>query len=186
MLRHVDLSSCVLISDSDFLSNDVFAGNGLESIILPQTLKTIGEGKFAGCKSLKSVSFGTNSVLEEIGPRAFYGCGLESFTAPPSLKKIGDLAFGHCQALKDFRLNEDIQELGFLCLWVTAIEDLKIPARVRRTPEQLGLDQKDPEVLCLPNGFKAVGNVWFRNSNVEKVIIPSSVKTLGEYAFYYC
>ena len=76
---------------------------------------------------MKSVSFGENSVLEEIKPRAFYGCKLESFTAPLSLKKIGVAAFEACSALKSFELNEDIQELGWLCFWGTKIKDLKIP-----------------------------------------------------------
>ena len=115
------------MSDDDFLSRDVFAGSCLENIVFPPTLKVIGEGKFAGCRNLKSVSFGEDSVVEEIGPRAFYGCGLESFIAPPSLKRIGAVAFGHCQALKDFRLNEGIQELGFLCFWKTTITNLTIP-----------------------------------------------------------
>ena len=60
-------------------------------------MKIIGEGKFAGCKSLKSVTFGENSMLEEIQPKAFYGCGLESFVAPSSLRKIGAMAFGACR-----------------------------------------------------------------------------------------
>ena len=99
----------------------------MESIVLPSTLKVIREGEFTGYKNLKSVSFGENSVLEEIKLQAFRGCGLESFVAPPSLKKIGAAAFGACSALKNFELNEDIQELGWLCFWGTKIKDLKIP-----------------------------------------------------------
>ena len=76
--------------------------SGVERIIFPSTLKVIGEGMLAGCEHLKSVSFGENSVLEEIKVRAFYGCGLESFIAPPSLKKIGAVAFGDCRSLKNF------------------------------------------------------------------------------------
>ena len=95
----MDLGACAAQSkdEYDFLTRDVFKDSGLESIVLPRMLRVIGERKFAGCKSLKSVTFGENSVLEEIRPKAFYGCGLESFVAPSSLKKIGALAFGACR-----------------------------------------------------------------------------------------
>ena len=95
-LKHVDLSACTFMPDGDFLSKDAFTGSGVENIVFPSTLKVIGERLFNGCKNLRSITFGDNSVLEEIEALAFYECGLESFTAPPKLKKIGDLAFGHC------------------------------------------------------------------------------------------
>ena len=44
----------------------------------------------------------------------------------------------------------------------------------------------DSKVLLLPNGLKAVGNWWFSGSDIEKVIIPNSVESLGESAFYRC
>ena len=83
-------------------------------------------------------------------------------------------------------MNEKIQELGFLCLWATAIESLEIPPQVKKTPEQLGLDQKDPKVLRLPDGLETVGSDWFQHSEVEKVVVSKSVKVLGEGAFGFC
>lgn len=73
------------------------------------------------------MSFEAGSCLEEVGFEAFYGAGLGSFAAPPSLRKVGDLAFGGCAALKDLRLHEGIQELGWLCLWVTAVCEVRLP-----------------------------------------------------------
>ena len=107
--------------------------------MLPRFLRVIGERTFTGYHNLKSVRFEEESVLEEIKCRAFYGCGLESFNAPPSLKKIGDMAFGKCTQLKDFRLNEGIQELGYLCFLGTQITNLEIPQQVGKTPQQLGI-----------------------------------------------
>ena len=80
------------------------------------------------CERLRSVTLGKNSLLKEIGVKAFYGCALESFSAPPQLEKIGDMAFGGCNALSYFRLNDNIRELGWLCFWGTKIDNLEIPA----------------------------------------------------------
>ena len=83
-------------------------------------------------------------------------------------------------------MNEKIQELDWLCFWATAIENLKIPPQVHTAPEQLGLDQKDPKVLRIPDGLETVGNDWFQHSEVEKIIVSKSVKVLGEGAFGFC
>ena len=118
----------------------VFEGSGLESVVLPRTLRVVRKNMFLNCKHLKSIGFGEDSELEEIELRAFYGTGLESFVAPPRLKKIDAVVFGNCRALKRVSLNRDIEELGFLCFWATTIEDVTIPLQTRMTPQLLGLD----------------------------------------------
>ena len=129
-LKYADFSACTLRSGGwrDFFSEDIFNDCPLENIVLPPTLQVVGKRAFAGLKSLKSVTLGDSSELEEIADGAFFGCGIESFTAPPKLKKIGDLAFGGCQMLKNLQLNKEIQELGWLCFWGTQIKNLKIPS----------------------------------------------------------
>ena len=59
-------------------------------------------------------------------------------------------------------------------------------SQIKKTTEQLGLDQKDPKVLRLPGGLETVGCEWFCDSNVEKIIVPSSVKELDYCAFCGC
>lgn len=95
---------------------------------------------FANCYDLKQVVFEPGVAVEEIQYKTFWHSGLESFTAPPSLKKIGSLAFGECRNLKTFKLNDDIQELGWLCLWRTGVTDLRLDPHIKMTREQLGLD----------------------------------------------
>ena len=54
------------------------------------------------------------------------------------------------------------------------------------TREQLGLDQEDPKVLRLPDGLEVVGDEWFSLATIEKLVVPSCVKVLGESAFIMC
>lgn len=95
------------------------------------------------------------------------------------------MAFGECHNLETFELNEGIQELGWLCLWGTGITELRIPQQVQKTREQLGLVQ-DPKVLRLPDGLEIVGDSWFASSGIEKLIIPKTVRELGNSAFAGC
>ena len=138
---------------------------------------------FWTCKNLWSITFADDAELEEIREAAFQGSGLESFTAPPSLKKIGFKAFANCSSLKDFRLNENIQELGWFCLWKTGVRIETLPKMW--TPERVGL-QEDPRVLRLPDGLEEVGDNWLRECDIETLIVPSSVRKFGVHAFAYC
>ena len=146
----------------------------------------IGEKAFYCCGSLRQVVFDPGSAVEEIQFQAFYRAGLESFTAPPSLRRVGDLAFEGCAALKDLRLHEDVRELGWLCLWKTAVANVRLPPRAKMTPEQLGVGQTDPRVLRLPDGLESVGSYWFMDGDVEKLVVPSSVRVFGACAFMDC
>ena len=69
---------------------------------------------------------------------------------------------------------------------MTGVSDLQFPQHVKVTPELLGIGQNDLRVLRIPDGLEIVGDRWFTCSNMEKVIIPSSVRTLGDNAFSFC
>ena len=172
-LRHVLLGEGL-----EVISKQCFQESGVEELVVPSKLRTIDECAFWKCGSLKSVSFGADSALEDVGVRAFMDSGLEAFVSPPSLKKICDLAFVECVELKDFQLSESVRELGWLCFWATGVTDLKLPPHVRMTPEQLGIGQNDPRALRLPDGLESVGEEWFRESGVEKLVVPNCVKVL--------
>ena len=68
--------------------------------IVPNSVTSIGDGAFCGCKSLQSVTI-PNSVTS-IGDRAFYLCdSLQSVTIPNSVTSIGDYAFFYCTHLDE-------------------------------------------------------------------------------------
>ena len=117
---------------------------------------------------------------------ALCGSNLKSFAAPPSLRRIGGAAFSDCCRLKSLRLGDEVQELGWFCLWRTGVSRVRLPSGVRMTREQLGLYHKDPKALRLPDGLETVGDRWFAGSDVERVAVPSSVRALGEEAFADC
>ena len=186
-LRRADLSACALQTDLTHKQGSwfkcVFENSGLESVKLSPALRVVSERMFVGCERLASVSFGEDSQLCEIQAQAFKGCGLRSFVAPPLLQKIGDMAFGGC-ALKTLKLNRAVRELGWMCFWGTTAFHPKIPS-VGKTRKQLGLCQK-PGVLRLPDGLSHVGSEWFKGTGVRRVVVPSSVGTMGNEAFGDC
>ncbi len=71
---------------------------GLTSVIIPDSVTSIGSGAFSGCTGLTSVSI-PDSVTS-IGGNAFNDCtDLTSITIPDSVTSIGSYAFYNCRCL---------------------------------------------------------------------------------------
>lgn len=65
------------------------------SIVLPDSVRSIGAKAFEACLKLSSVTFGSN--VETIGDLAFSGCRiLSNIVVPASVVKIGQYAFSGC------------------------------------------------------------------------------------------
>lgn len=88
----------------EVINVNCFCCSGLENIIIPRSVKLIGDNAFEYCESLKYVCF-LGSALETIGECAFSHSALESFVAPSSLLEIKESAFFGCKALKHVDLS---------------------------------------------------------------------------------
>ena len=117
---------------------------------------TIGEKAFNNFTSLISVTIG-NSVTS-IAARAFYNCtSLASITIPDSVTSIGDYAFSSCISLKD------VYYTGTVEGW-------------------LGISFGDSSSSPMYNG----ANLYFEGKLVTNLLIPDSVTSIGDYAFWKC
>ena len=84
---------------------------GLESIIIPDGVTSIGAVAFYNCIKLTSVTI-PDSVTY-IGNFAFYGCiGLESITIPDSVTYIGFGAFYSCSGLESITIPDSVTYIG--------------------------------------------------------------------------
>ena len=82
----------------------------LQSITIPNSVKSIGYGAFNWCESLQIVTI-PNSVTS-IEDYAFYGCeSLQSITIPNSVTKIGNYAFFYTPLDEPSRLR--LKELNY-------------------------------------------------------------------------
>ncbi len=86
------------------IGNGAFAGSKeLTSVTIPAGVTSIGEWAFAGCKALSSVSIPEG--VTSIGNNAFYYCSnLTSVTLPSSILSIGMFAFSYCRLLDMIRI----------------------------------------------------------------------------------
>ena len=75
-----------------------FSNCPVKEIILPESLRTIGDYAFEECEYLETVTLPPN--VRSIGARAFYKSGLTDIVLNEGLSYIGEEAFYRCENLK--------------------------------------------------------------------------------------
>lgn len=92
------------------IGGSVFRDSGIESLVLPNTVTSLGREVFAGCTALKSIILSEN--LTAIPDNAFNGCSeLASLSIPEGVKTIGGTAFQNARKLKTVELPSTLEEL---------------------------------------------------------------------------
>ena len=78
-----------------------FYGNiGIEKVIMPSTVKTIGKEAFSNCRNLQGIKLPKG--IKKVENKAFENCSsLEKIIIPESVKSIGSKAFANCKNLTD-------------------------------------------------------------------------------------
>lgn len=203
-IERLDLSKYNIEKIPDYKFKNASAYTNLTEVILPSSVTSIGEDAFYGCSSLTNINIPDN--VTTIGKTAFYGCSsLSTVRIPVSVEKISSSAFMFCNNLIllcdaeerpsgwDFYWSRDIP-----VYWGTSVEKQKDNFRYILNNNTLFLARysgSDTNVT-IPNTIydntqyytvKAVGNYAFlENKTIERVSFPTSIKTIGDYAFYGC
>ena len=160
------------------IGNQAFAGcDNLNSIVLPETLTSIGGNAFS--TSGPDVSSGLTSItipnmVTSIGDGAFAGLGLNSITLPNSVTSIGINPFAGCTSLETITVEEGntVYDSRDNCNAIIETATNTLVSGCSTT--------------IIPNSVTAIGMYAFAYTGLTSVVIPSSVTSIGDYAFAYC
>lgn len=172
------------------LSKYAFYGcSALNSITLPESVKTVGRGAFYDCASLFSVKL--PDTLRVIEDYTFYRCkSLKLFTLPPTLEYIGRSAFYKCASTN---LQKDSD---------TEYDTLSIPASVTyigdyafygcgyrenaRPEEESYYNYYGPDTLRINGALEYLGAYAFWGFCSLRRVELGGTTAIGERAFYKC
>ncbi len=171
-----------------YIGEDAFAFcTALESVVMPEKLKTLGSGAFNGCTSLKSINI--PSGINKIDAYAFSECeSLSEIVIPEGVTVIGSEAFYLCKNLQKVTLPstlEWIQDWAFADC--ESLETVRIPNSVTQISIRAFSDCKNLSSLTLGKGVELIEESAFENcTSLGYVKFPKSLRLLANDAFAGC
>ena len=189
-LRKVIVSDIAAWCGIDFADNPLDYAHHLYSdkdteikdLVIPNSVTSIGDGAFSGCSGLTSVTI-PNSVTS-IGQNTFYSCsGLTSVTIPNSVTSIGNGAFYGCTALMKVIVADITAWCGIQ--FVSAVNGSNNPLSYAH--HLFSDENTEIKDLVIPNSVTSISEGAFYGCvGLSSVTIPNSVTIIGDYAFDGC
>lgn len=194
------------------IGNNAFQTTGIKSVVLPDTVMSLGTTVFASCTSLTSVELSENlteisdSLFKDckllssvsipkkvmtIGIYAFSGCSaLESIVIPEGVTSIGNYAFQNCSNFKEVVIPKGMTAIGnYAFSGCSSLESISFANDFELT--QIGsrafASCTSLLEIVLPEGVAEVSEgLFYGAGSLQSVSIPNGVSAIGNNAFYGC
>ena len=177
-----NLTSVTFPADSHvtYLSWGAFSGSQLQSIALPSSLETLGDGVFQDCKKLQTVEWPKNNdMLKTIPAETFAGCSMldDSVVAsiPASVETIDYRAFARCSP--DIYVQGETPE---------PFTEVNVPGTVKTVERNAFEGCSHVRSISIGDGVQTIGNRAFAGMPLmagAEVVLPATVSTVGQDAF---
>ena len=145
-------------------SSAFYENRTITSVIIPNSVTSIGERAFYSCSNLTSVVIGDN--VTSIGDHAFFKCtGLTSVVIGDSVTSIGEYAFYECKSLASVLIPDGVTYIGYAAFY--------------------GCDSLSS--IVIPDSVTYIREWAFSGcDSLTSVVIGDSVTYIGYAAFYDC
>ncbi len=157
------------------IADGAFLDTSIESIVLPDTLVSIGsQGERYSSRTdltylgtfpttLNTVIIGENSALTEIFDSAFRGTSIDSFVIPSAVEYVGKYAFADIDGADLSFSDNELLIIDEFAFSNTAFVE---------------------NILAFPVGLTSIGKSAFEGAKgVEKVVFGTQITNIGEAAF---
>jgi hypothetical protein len=188
-----------------------FVGNtNLATLVVPDTVTTIGDRVFLGCANLGSVTLGQGVVaigayafdncvsltninipnsMTNIGDGIFLGCGsLSLITIPDSVISMGNNTFGSCTNLTSINLGNGITRIGDYAFDnCTGLTNVSVPANVINIGAFAFEGCVSLAAISIPDSLMSISiNAFEGCGSLTGLTFPSSINSIADHAFDQC
>ena len=201
-IEQVTIGEGVTVLPSEFLM-----GSKVREVVIPNSVTKLEYRAFHSCDSLHSIVI-PNSVTT-MGAELFSHCSnLEEVFLPESITSLPNYTFYECRSLSNFDIPASVTTIGYQAFYnCTSLEGVTIPAGITslnssqfagctgltwlewnavNCPNSSSLPTQNIETVTIGDGVTVLPSNFLQNSKITEVSIPSSVKTIGSYAFNWC
>ena len=125
--------------------------------------------------------------VTEIGDCAFLYCrNLTEFIFPESVTYFGISAFQYCDGLTEFTIPDSVTEVGnFTFAYCNNLKTVYFGKGLKTTSYQMFLNCQSLKNIDF-GALEEINNHTFRETGLEEIVIPKSIKHVDAGAFVYC
>ena len=184
-----ELKGCYSVKEGTRIICDdaFFKCSSLTSIVISNSVVSIGDNAFKGCNSLSNVVIPNSVTTIEAG--AFWDCSsLTSIVIPNSVVSIEDYTFMDCCSLLNIVIPDSVTSIE-ICAFsgCSSLSSVVIPNSVVSIGGSAFSGCSSLTSTLIPNSVVSIGDSAFEDCRFLLIIdIPDSVTSIGNSAFSGC
>ena len=172
-------------------SSDSGSNSTIISITISEGITTLSAYAFSSCTALGSVE--VSSTITEIPDYCFYACSRLSYVIirGSNLISVGKSAFAGCMSLKYIVHGEGLISIGDGAFASSSLEEIIFPETLETIGSSAFTEPDDAEVgsitvtsIRIPSSVTSIGHFAFNFCNLEEVIILSENAIMDQTSFY--
>ncbi len=173
--------------------------SNLNSVTIPNTVKTIGDQSFYLCSSLKNIDVDSENTEFSSVDGVLYNKDISTLirfpeakteisAIPNSVTAIGNKAFKNCIGLTSITIPNSVTTIGDQAFaGCSGLTSIALPNSVTAIENKAFYGCHNLTTVTIPNSIKTIGDETFRScGSLTSITIPNSVTFIGQNAFLEC